>query len=622
MKVSYKQLQEVIKETLPPLAELQKGLIFHAFEIEGSEEKGDDFLIDVKVLPDRAADCLSTYGIAREVAAIFNLTLNPIPAYPIKNASLSPVKVNIATEKCRNFCAARVEGVKVGPSPAWQIERLATLEQRSINSIVDYTNTVLLAFGQPLHAYDADNVVGDMVVREASEGETMTTLDGKDLMLKAGMLVIADEVGVLSLAGIKGGNRAAITETTTNLILEAANFDGVSVRKTARHFNLLTDAAKRFENNLARAWAPIGLNQLMALIQEGDPEARFSEVAIGGSIAEDQKQITLSKKLLQEKLSVTIPDGEAVAILVKLGFGVEVNGNDFMITVPFWRVDVTVPENIIEEVGRLYGYDQIPGVPLPPFAEAPSTPNFLIAQKIKYWLAAKGLTEAYGYAFARLGEVEVLKPLQADKPFLRTNLIDGLVEKAELNLKNVLFDTETVSLFEIGTVFHKNEEIIMVGLVVAFTKPKLNKSEEIINGLLGGLGVVAAKTIKTDKLLAVEFPLTAVMVDQLPGVSVENKSINYRSFSPFPRIIRDIAIFVPEGTAPETVAQIIELNLGDLVVRGPILFDQFTKDGKTSLAFRLVFQAFDRTLTDEEIKPIVDTIITELEKNSGFEVRK
>ncbi len=279
MKVSYKWLQEYINDRLPEAQKIADPLTFHSFQTEGIEEVNGETVLDFDILPHRAHDCLCHYGIAKEIALVFNLSMKA-KAVPVVYPVSKELEVEIEDAKaCRRYVGVLVKGVKVGPSPEWLKKSLESVGQRSINNIVDATNYVLLSIGQPMHAFDADKLqskdkIYKIGVRKITADEKITALDGKEYNLSAGTLVIADAnanseaAATLAIAGIKGGAAAAIGESTKNILLESANFDPTLVRKTARGLALQTDASKRFENEITPELVSEGMNNLIALIKE------------------------------------------------------------------------------------------------------------------------------------------------------------------------------------------------------------------------------------------------------------------------------------------------------------------------------------------------------------------
>ena len=254
MKYSYTWLQEHLAQPLPSVEELARTITIKAFEVEGMEKFAatNDTVLDIKVLPDRAHDALAHRGMAREIAALFGSKRKEREMKTHeRDEQVAAVRVEVEEkELCPRYIGVRVDGVEIGPSPEWLQTKLASIGQRSINNIVDLTNFILFDLGQPMHAFDAAKVVGGITVRLAKTGEQMTTLDGKALTLDGTELVIADDEGVLALAGVKGGKKAEVDSTTTAIIFECANFDATATRKTSTKHNIKTDASKRYENGM------------------------------------------------------------------------------------------------------------------------------------------------------------------------------------------------------------------------------------------------------------------------------------------------------------------------------------------------------------------------------------
>ncbi|MFA5000648.1 MAG: phenylalanine--tRNA ligase subunit beta [Candidatus Paceibacterota bacterium] len=676
MLVSHNWLQKYFDAKLPKASVLADKIIFHAFEVEDIVEKDGDCLMDVKVLPDRAHDCLCHYGLAKEISALFDLRLksavtkgNPLGAvqgFPL--VTVRNLNIKIEDEKlCRRYIGRMVENVAVKNSADWLKKDLEKLDQRSIFNIVDLANYVMFDVGQPLHAFDADKVQGGITVRLAKTGEKITTLDNQEVNLDESILIIADDEGPLAIAGIKGGKKAEVTNETKNLILESANFDPVNIRQTAQKIGIRTDASKRFENEISTEVAGYAMDLLTDLIIK---EAGTSETKVGEKVDEYKIKnipapIEFAIKEFSERLGVDIAPEESIKILESLGIEVEVStkGNPLgavqgfplvRLTPPVERLDLQAKENYVEEVGRIYGYDKIAGVvslgaelpnsrssaPKLSGAEAEAEKRFNLANKIRVILKGEGFTEVYGYTFTNKGEVEVANPLASDKKFLRTNLTDWLIEKIKFNLPYVLFDNEAVKIFEIGKVFVGGKEETRLGLGIGYKKKiKGQDAQKEVEGTL----VKLAERFEIQSLEALRLDLEPPTVDEVSAVQefnfdklseeikeakevklsdLINKNASYKLVSPYPRIIRDVAVWVPENTQTDEVAKIIKESAGELCVAGPILFDEFAKEGRKSLAFRLVFQSYTKTLSDDETNAPMAQIIKNLEKQAGFEVRK
>lgn len=328
MLVSYKWLQTYFEESLPPAEELAELLTMRAFEVENVEQKGDDYILDIDVLPNRAHDCLSHRGIARELAVLLKLKIKEQKSkLQIKSKELEEelkIKIN-EPDLCRRYMGRKIEEVNVGPSPDWLKERLEAIGQKSINNIVDATNYVMFDTGQPLHAFDADKVEGGIVVRVAQAREKITTLDGKEVELDESILVIADDKEPLAIAGVKGGEKAEVDEGTTNIILEAANFAPVSVRKTSRKLHILTDSSKRFENEITPEMAGWGMEEAVVLIAEiaGDGDTQIGDIVDVYPIKANPYKVGVSLDEINSLLGVNISKKEVEDILNRFGFGYE-----------------------------------------------------------------------------------------------------------------------------------------------------------------------------------------------------------------------------------------------------------------------------------------------------------
>ena len=269
MRYSYNWLKWYVPEA-PEAYKLAEIITYHLAEVETVEKLEDgDSILDVKILPNRAHDLLSHQGIARELSSLLNISfIDPTSKYKVPASKPTNFKLEIQSDKCRRYIARVVRNVKVGPSPGWVVKHLESIGQRSINNMVDAANLVMFDCGQPAHIFDLDKIEGDFVVRMAREGEKMMTLDNKNLELTTADLVIADSKNVLGLAGVKGGKAPEVDQNTKNILIEIANFDPVSIRKSGQRFSIFTDARKRFENDLSPTFCDYGMLELSGLIAE------------------------------------------------------------------------------------------------------------------------------------------------------------------------------------------------------------------------------------------------------------------------------------------------------------------------------------------------------------------
>lgn len=681
MLVSYKWLQKYFKENLPTPQEVADAFTFHAFDIEGmSEGEEGDTIFDVKVLPDRANYALSHRGIAKELSAILDIQIisqeENKEGLSINNGIKPPKIIIEATEACSRYVGRRIENIKVEDSPEWLKQKLHAVGQRSINSIVDAANYVMLDSGQPLHAFDADKIAGSIVVRFAKEGEALTTLDNKEIKLDSSMLIIADDQEPLGIAGIKGGKKAEVTRETKNLIIEAANFNPSFIRKTSTKINIKSDASKRFENGITDEFAVVGMNEVSSLISELNFEAKIGDIVDIYKEAKNPITILISVDYINSLLGVDISKDEITSIIEKIKILVEEKDDKLSLTIPAERLDLVIPQNIVEEVGRLYGYEKIPAK-LASFIKKKE--NTFIKRDRLYWiekikkiLVGMEFSEVFTSSLASKGFFEIEKSA-SDKNFLRSNLSDNIQKSLDMNLYNApLLGLDQIKIFEIGKVFPEDGEHTALCMGIANTKnhkgdkanEEIKKAKENLFQILGAKlntvctiddagGIIIIQGKQIGKINNIEGVLELnldELINHIPqGETDEKEEENktedtegnvsqikkYEPISSYPFVLRDLAVFVPvsvsvdqSGTDEKNneVEGIIKSEGTDLLVRADI-FDTFTKnfketgETKTSYAYRLVFQAFDRTLTDDEVNGIMERITAKLNSKVGWQVR-
>lgn len=678
MKVSHKWLQEYITKKLPTPEKTAELLTMHAFEVEGAEKVKGDTIFDVNVLPNRAHDCLSHYGIARELAAILK---TKVRRAPIKVKEQKKVKasnsLNVAIkepELCARYAARVIVGVKVGPSPAWLTQRLEALGQRSINNVVDVTNYVMLALGQPLHAFDLDAIAGRAItVRKARGGETITTLDGDALALGASDLVIADTEAPLAIAGIKGGKKAEVTVHTINIALEAATFDPVMVRKTSRRLNLRTESSIRFENGLSLFLPPEALDAVAALIVKlAGGEIATGMLDVHSKLPSPQTALFTARGV-NKLLGTDIAEKEMLLTLKRLGFTMQKTAKGFLITAPKERLDIAYEADIAEEIARLHGMMRIASA-LPESTLIPAEPNnaIITADNIRAACAALGLSETYNRSFIGVrhiryfhdryaGVVPVANPLSEDQKYLRSSLLFALLDNVAENFKH----EKSVGLFEVGNIFAlKNkhgvrEQKMAAGVIAAKGKGKNGESalfyeaKGIVDALLEKLGIddtwyddyqvisdysderfwhrgrTAAVKVGDATIGTVGEAAPALLhvydihervamfeLDCAKLMELAQEKREYRPIGKFPAVERDIAVVVPSETKIDRVQYAIETAGGELL-SGSDLFDIYEGENleaaQKSLAFHLIFQSSIRTLIDAEVNDVFKKITAALE---------
>lgn len=433
------------------------------------------FEIDNKSMTNRP-DLWGHYGMAREIAALYNLKLKKYTLKEFDTENREKINIQNDDQKiCSRYLAISLENISVKESPEWLKNHLLAVGLKPINNIVDITNYVMLDIGQPMHAFDADTLISEnnqktIKIRQAQNNEKITALDGNEYTLNSQMTVIADAKKPIALAGIIGGKDSSITEKTTKIILESANFDGNNIRKTALNLSLRTDSSSRFEKNLDLNNAELAIKKAVNLILKLEPKAKISSTLYDVSKFElSSKPIELEFDFLDKKIGAIIDKKIIINILKSLGFGVAKNKNDLSVRVPSWRNtgDISIKDDLVEEISRIYGYDNITPI-APIFPIIPPEVNNLrnLENKIRDILSLHGsYSEVLNYSFVsekqikNLGDdvekyMELGNPISKEKPFVIRNLTINLLE----NVKNNLEFNDKVKLFEIGKTFIREEK--------------------------------------------------------------------------------------------------------------------------------------------------------------------
>ncbi|KKU53033.1 MAG: Phenylalanine-tRNA ligase beta subunit, partial [Candidatus Moranbacteria bacterium GW2011_GWE2_47_10] len=428
----------------------------------------DDASIEVDVLANRAHDALSHVGMAREIAAVEKRKLDyDYEVLVLAKKKTKKLKVTISDKSiCSRYIGAVLENVKVGDSPQWLRNRLEKSGIRAINNVVDATNFVMLELGQPLHAFDCEKVGKEIVVRNAKEGEEIKILDGSAKKLNKEDIVIADREKAIALAGVMGGFDSGVTNVTTSIILEAANFDAPSIRRTRSRLALPTDAAIRFEKKIDPSLAEKAMVRVIEILEH------ISGGELEGVVDEYPKKakywsVKLDLDYVGRLLGEDVPVKRSKEILSLLGMKVKGSGKIVTVEIPTFRLDLETQEDLIEEIGRIYGYEKIKAVPpLAPVQSPVINEERFFERKLKNILVAEGFSEVYNYSFygrkdagiaelASIKHVELENSLNADQNLMRVSLFPGLLKNVRENLKNF----REFSIFEMGRVYWRNGDI-------------------------------------------------------------------------------------------------------------------------------------------------------------------
>lgn len=684
MIFSYNWLQSFFEKRLPNPAKLAELLTIHSFEVKEVKKAGKDWILDIDVLPNRAPDCFSHLGIAREISALLSFKFQVSSSklaedknLKAKNFITLQVKDKVA---CPRYTARVLSDIKVDSSPKWMQERLKVCGLRPVNNIVDIANYVMLETGQPLHAFDLDKIshppsgrVPEIIVRKAKTGEKIITLDGEIYDLDKDILIIADSKTPLAIAGIKGGKKAEIDKKTKIVVLESANFNQRVIRTGSKKIDLKTDASWRFEHGIDPNLTELAINRAASLIEE----------IAGGEIAQGlvdfypkkvfPKRIKLDLDDVEGLLGVKISQKEIKNILKRLNFKIIKSlAGQIFVQISTLRLDISLPEDLIEEIGRIYGYQKIPSI-LPMAALIPPERNLDIfwEDMVKNILKEARFSEVYNYSFISQKEIgiyqlnqhksavlEIENPISADFQYLRPSLIPNLLKNVKENQK---FFSE-IKIFELGKVFKdKNAEEkrmltgVMTGDVFFEVKGildlllnklgisniwydeyrptpeeskisiwKTKKCAEIkVNGEeIGFLGEISSRVLDE---LKIDEKVVIFDIDFDKLQKLASEEMIYQPISRYPAAVRDIAVLVPALIRVEEVLNKI-YDAGGELIRDVDLFDIYEGEelpgGKKNLAFHIIYQAKDRTLSSKEIDEIQQKIIRTLEAQPGWEVRK
>ncbi len=679
MKIPVSWMKDFV--TFPgSVEELAETLTMNGLEVEGVETLDDgDKVLDVSITPNRA-DCLSILGVSREVAAITGLSLFIPGQNGLKTAlAASGVPVFIhSPELCRRYIAARIDGVRVGPSPEWLVRRLNACGVRAVNNVVDCTNYVLLELGQPLHAFDLGRLRGPEIrVRTAHPGERITTLDGRDRSLDPSMLVIADASRAVAVAGIMGGAESEVSVSTRSVLLEGAWFAPFQVRRTAKALKLSTEASYRFERGVDPGGVSRAVARAVDLICE----------LTGGSIVSisDVEPVPFEKRSLSVRplranriIGTGLSARDMEEILVRIGFEVTERGEERISgQVPSHRLDITEEIDLVEEIARLHGYGSIPmRVPRGALDVSGPRPSDL-PSRIRASLTSQGMDEIISYSFCSPREIDALgfskgsrlsnpvriqNPLSDDQGLMRTTLMTSLLNAVAFNGKRRNID---LRFFEIGAVYEAGEqgklpreEKRVAGIWTGARHPDswgwprdgadVYDIKGVVEALLDSIGIgpwsvqegtpadpfyapgLGAQIVidgdltigtfgEIDTGVLARFDISARVYAFDISIDVLSAAPRIRSqFRPLPRfpyVERDVAVILSQSVRAEDV-------LGELrraqtsLLESVTIFDVYQgkaiPKGKKSLGLRFRYRAQDRTLTEDEVNGIHDSLVSNL----------
>nr|WP_320050765.1 phenylalanine--tRNA ligase subunit beta [uncultured Desulfuromonas sp.] len=651
-----------------------------------------DIRYEIGLTPNRA-DCLSVAGIAREVAAMVGKSME-LPVVPSVEEStedinaLTSVTIEDA-DGCPRYMARLIQGVKIGPSPEWLIRRLESVGQRSINNVVDVTNYLLMELGHPLHAFDFNSLRGKrIIVKRAADDETFVTLDGQTRTLQSSDIVICDAEGSVALAGVMGGENSEVQETTVDVLLESAYFDPISIRRTSKRLGIHSEASHRFERGADIEIVPVALERATALIQQvaGGQVAKGWIDTYPKSLEKRIVPITVEKtnRLLGLDLSLQQIDSLLQSIELKTS-PLSSTESGLQVVIPMSRHDLEREVDLIEEVARLNGYDNIPvTMPASRVVHRRKEEHQSFITQLRNALVAQGGREIINYSFVsptawdkiqladddeRRSNVRILNPLTEDQSVMRTSLVPGMLEVVS---RNLAYRSDDLRLFELRPVFQvvegQEQPCEIVNLCAALTGRRekqgwaQNNDSVDFFDLKGLVEVVAeqlnlevlqfeadagqhylhpgksCRIYSSETLIGVMGEVHPVVQDaydlnqpvfllelDIPAmISVRCGGTKFEAISRFPDVYRDSAILVANDVAADQILNVIS-SVKAKNVDDVVLFDLYSgkgiPEGKKSIAFRIRYRSTEKTLTDDEINKMHAKIVKSLEKNLGAELR-
>jgi len=649
----------------------------------------NDVLIDLDVTTNRP-DCLSIIGIAREVAALVGKKVK-LPEAKLVEDNTQTVeqmaKITVeSSELCPRYAARIVKNIKVKTSPLWLQRKIQAAGMRPINNIVDITNFILLELGQPLHAFDLNYLAGqEIIVRRAQDGEKIVTLDEQERILTNEMLVIADKEKAVAIAGVMGGLNSEVTPETTTILIEAANFNPISVRKTSKRLGLRSEASNRFEKGLDPNIIDLALDraaQLMAELGEGQVlEGRIDHYPE----RLQPRNITLRPERISRLLGAPLQAEEIADILTRLEMKVEKEGDRFIVTVPTFRLDLSREADLLEEVARIYGYDKIEAATLEGISmQGGKSSDHYMVDKIKDLLLSFGLDEVMTYSFINskafdwLGleendqlrlAIPLANPLTEEHNVMRTTLVPSLLQVVAVNMAK---QVKNVEIFEAGAVYLPEslpltklpyEQPTLAAVVTGKTSKTIWGSQEevdffylkgVLENLFANLGIAdyaftagqcsylhpgktAVVSVQGEKVglmgevhpdalenyqISQKIYLFEIKLDKI--MDKINLVHKYQQLPKYPAINRDLALVLKEEIPAQAVEEIIRAA-GKTLIEEISLFDIYqgtqVAPGHKSLAYSIIYRSTEKTLTDEEINPIQEEIIKNLAEKLGAVLR-
>ncbi|HBA37959.1 MAG TPA: phenylalanine--tRNA ligase subunit beta, partial [Firmicutes bacterium] len=629
----------------------------------------DDVIYNLDLNPNREADCTNHIGFAYEVASILGkkVTMPDTTSHPIKESVKDEIKVSVKTDNCTMYNARKVKNVVIKESPDFIKERLTNAGMRPINNVVDISNYIMLEYGQPLHFFDAEKLGDEILVRMAEDGEEITTLDGVKRVLCKDDIVITDGVKPVCIAGVMGGANSGIDENTKNVVIESAIFDPLKIRYTSKRLDLSSEASRRYEHGLNYEYTAQAIDRACHLLEKYADALVLSDTVVYDATEKKEKIAKVTVKEINSLLGLDIPLDAVKEAFTNLQFPYELKGEEFTVTIPNRRSDVAIKEDLIEEVGRLFGYQHIVSkMPKLDIKKGSYVGNVGLRKSISKRLRSLGLNETRTYtlispemskkfAYGKKEEIVLLRPMSSDKSIVRTSILPSLLNVYEYNVAR---NTKDVNVYEIANVYYdvdkeetklailmsgnyiesswqgikiKSDFYVLKGIVsnlleylgyqgrysfipasdIRDMHPGATALINVDNRPVGYMGRVMPNMVK-DEVYVLEISLSDI-------VSKKTRSFKFKELSKFPSVSKDVA-FIMKNDMPSLEVEKEIARAGGKLLKEIKVFDVYrgenVEDDEKSIAYSLLFEDETRTLTTEEVNElfnkIIDTVSTKL----------
>lgn len=634
----------------------------------------DDTIYNLDLNPNREADCTNHIGFAYEVASVLGAKVEKpnTTTHPIKESVKDELTVEVITDNCTMYNARKVKNVVIKESPDFIKERLTNCGMRPINNVVDISNYIMLEYGQPLHFFDAKKLGDHILVRMAEKGEKIKTLDGVTRKLTDEDIIITNGEKPVCIAGVMGGLDSGINDKTTEVVIESAIFDPLKIRYTAKRLDLHSEASRRYEHGLNYEYTKEAIDRACYLLEQYADAEVLSDTVTYDNVDKTPKVAKVTLEKINSLLGIEMTIEDAKKSLTNLQFPFEVKNEEFTVTIPNRRNDVSMREDLVEEIGRLYGYDHIESsLPKLGVRRGQYIGNVRLRKSISKRLRALGLNETKTYTlispemdelftYDRKKSINLLKPMSIEKSIIRQSILPSLLNVFEYNNSRHIKD---INIYEIANTYHNTDEeemklgILMSGEYINNTWQGIKVKSDfyilkgVISNLLDYLGYEGRYTFTKDEKVPSMHPGATALITvdnktigylgrihpslnkkeiyvlevSLTKLSeLKTRSFKYKELNKYPSIEKDVAFVMPKNLTSQEVEKEIKKSSGKLL-KNIDVFDVYTgeniKDTEKSIAYNLTYESEERTLTQEEINTLFNKMIDEVCKKLKITIR-